>query len=529
MIQLFVIIAYLSLLIALGYAANRSFRGTAKDYMLASHSIGPVLLLMSLFGTTMTAFALVGSTGRAYTLGVGVFGLLASASGIVHSLCFFLIGVPIWSFGRRHGYTTQIQFFRDRLQNDTIGVILFPVLVLLVVGYLLLGVVGGGAVVNGVTAGTFSQPGWLVADNLGVPNWLASATICGVVLTYVFLGGMRGAAWANTFQTAVFMVLGVVTFVVVANAIGGTDKLWENMRLASESVSEANITRAKIPPPIYFSFLFIPLSVGMFPHVFQHWLTARSAATFKLPIVMHPIFILIVWLPCVLIGIWASGPLSGIATGTDENTVLAELVRIHAGPVLGGLLTAGILAAIMSSLDSQFLCIGTMFTEDILLHYRGTKTYSDQQTVFFARCFVVVVVLLTFLLSLVLPHAVFDLGLWSFSGFTGLFPLVLAAVYWKRLTAAGAIASVITTISVWGILFYRSGFGHDARYGFPEDAIKLPLGGLIPSPWPNGWIIPPMLPVVAITLASAVVLVVVSLATRPPSDATLGKFFRKSP
>ena len=515
MIQLAVILGYLILLVLLGYAANRAFRGTASDYMLASHSIGPFLLLMSLFGTTMTAFALVGSTGRAYTLGVGVFGLLASASGIVHSMCFFLIGVPIWSLGRRHGYTTQIQFFRDRLQNDAIGVLLFPVLVLLVVGYLLLGVVGGGAVVNGVTAGTFSQAGWLVADNLGVQPWLASATICGVVLTYVFLGGMRGTAWANAFQTIVFMVLGVVTFFVVANAIGGTDNLLENMRRVSQSVSEANLTRAKIPKPIFFSFLFIPLSVGMFPHVFQHWLTARSAQAFKLPIVLHPIFILIVWAPCVLIGIWASSPLSGISVGTAENTVLAELVRLHAGPVLGGLLTAGILAAIMSSLDSQFLCVGTMFTKDMLLHYRGERHYTDRQTVVLARCFVVAIVLLTFVLSLVLPRSIFDLGLWSFSGFTGLFPLVLAAIYWKRLTAAGAIASVVTTIGTWSLLFYRSEFGQNARYGFPE------------SPWEltAGVVIPPMLPVVAITLASAVVLVAVSLLTRPPDSETLAKFF----
>ena len=515
MIQLAVILTYLLLLVLLGYAAHRASRGTAHDYMLASHSIGPFLLLMSLFGTTMTAFALVGSTGRAYTLGVGVFGLLASASGIIHSLCFFLIGVPIWSLGRRHGYTTQIQFFRDRLQNDVIGVLLFPVLVFLVIGYLLLGVVGGGAVVHGVTAGTFSQAGWLVADNLGVQPWLGSATICGVVLTYVFLGGMRGTAWANAFQTIVFMVLGVLTFFVVANAIGGADNLLENMRRASQSVSEANLTRAKIPKPIFFSFLFIPLSVGMFPHVFQHWLTARSTQAFKLPIVMHPIFILIVWLPCVLIGIWASGPLSGIPADTAENTILAELVRLHAGPVLGGLLTAGILAAIMSSLDSQFLCVGTMFTKDILLHYRGERQYTDRQTVVFARVFVVAVVLLTFLLSLVLPRAVFDLGLWSFSGFTGLFPLVLAAIYWKRLTAAGAIASVVTAIGVWGILFYRSGFGQNARYGFPESPLEFPAGLVIPT----------MLPVVAITLASAGVLVVVSLLTRPPDSKTLARFF----
>ena len=63
MIQLTIIGVYLGLLLALGLFSNRLFRGTSEDYMLASHSIGPFLLLMSLFGTTMTAFALDLSKG----------------------------------------------------------------------------------------------------------------------------------------------------------------------------------------------------------------------------------------------------------------------------------------------------------------------------------------------------------------------------------------------------------------------------------------------------------------------------------
>ena len=184
MIQLCVIIGYLVLLLMLGLSANRFFRGTATDYMLASHSIGPVLLLMSLFGTTMTAFALVGSTGQAYRAGIGVYGELASASGIIHSLCFFVIGLPLWALGRRHGYTTQIQFFRDRLQSDFLGLLLFPILVLLVISYLLVGIVGGGAVVESITADAFKfgESGWFASSGYGVPSWIASAVICGVVL-----------------------------------------------------------------------------------------------------------------------------------------------------------------------------------------------------------------------------------------------------------------------------------------------------------------------------------------------------------
>lgn len=509
MTQLIVICCYLAALLALGLFASRFFRGTSDDYMLASHSIGPFLLLMSLFGTTMTAFALVGSTGKAYLIGVGVYGLLASAGGIVHSFCFLVIGVPLWAIGRRNGYRTQIQFFRERLDSQVIGFMLFPILVALVVTYLLLGVVAAGAVVSEVTKGAFEQQGWFVESGFGVPSSIASGVICGVVLIYVFFGGMRGTAWANALQTCIFMVLGLVTFVTIANALGGTSDFMENLKLATAAVPESQLTRAKLTPAKYFSFLLIPLSVAMFPHVFQHWLTARSAGTFKLPIIMHPLFIMVVWAPCVLIGVWASG--SGLEFA-GPNEVLATLVKTHATPLMGGLLTAGILAAIMSSLDSQFLCLGTMFTEDVVRNL--FPRMGDKSLVWSARLFVILIVALTFVLSL-FPRAVFDLGLWSFSGFTGLFPLVFAAVYWKRLTSVGAVLSVLAAGATWLVLFYRSGFGSNPRYTFPESAWE--LGPLV---------VPPMLSVVAIFVVAAVMLVVGSLATAPPKQETLDKFFR---
>ncbi len=502
MIQLAIIGVYLGLLLSLGLFSNRLFRGTSEDYMLASHSIGPFLLLMSIFGTTMTAFALVGSSGEAFKEGIGVYGMLASSSGIVHSLVFFVVGTRLWSFGRRYGYTTQIQFFRDRLENQAIGLLLFPVLVGLVVPYLLIGVISAGTVINGVTQGAFESSGLFASTRHGLPPWLGSLIICTVVLLYVFFGGMRGTAWANTFQTLVFMVLGVVTFFVIAQKLGGA-------RAATEAVMQRHperITRTEMSQLQFFTYLLVPLSVGMFPHLFQHWLTARSAKAFKLPIVAHPVFIMIVWVPCVLVGIWAtSAMIDGqlvIPPKANPNAVLAIMVQKLAGPVLGGFLTAGILAAIMSSLDSQFLCIGTMFTNDIVLHHFGRDRFSERQKVIFARLFVVAIVAITYALSLMPTRRVFTMGVWCFSGFASLFPLVLASIYWRRLTAAGAIASVVASIAVWLALFYQSGFGQNARYTF--------LG---------------MMPVVTMFASSAIALVVVSLLTRPPSEATLQKYF----
>lgn len=521
MTQLIIIAIYLALLLGLGMFASRMFQGTKKDYLLASHSIGPFLLLMSLFGTTMTAFALVGSSGEAFKEGIGVYGMLASSSGIIHSLCFFVVGIKLWSLGRRYGYTTQIQYFRDRLDHDAIGLLLFPILVGLIIPYLLVGVISSGTVIQSMTGGAFPElfPTQNPGTSGGLPPWLGSLVICVVVLIYVFFGGMRGTAWANAFQTIVFMVLGVVTFVVIAYKLGGKDSLFESLKFASEAVSEEKATRMDMSKMKFFTYLLIPLSVGMFPHLFQHWLTAKSAASFKLPVVAHPVFIMIVWVPCVLIGVWATTslvpsvpPLPKIP-GTEivnANAVLAFLVKTQTNAVLGGLLTAGILAAIMSSLDSQFLCIGTMFENDLVTHYLGKDRFSDQQQILITRGFIIVIVAVTYLFSLSNPSSVFSLGVWCFSGFASLFPLVFAALYWPRLTVAGAYACVVATIVSWSYLFWKSGFGSNRTY-----TVDITLGG-------NTY---ETMPVVSIFLCSLVAMVVVSLSTKPPRKEVVDKFF----
>lgn len=499
MIPIYIICGYLLLLLGLGLFSNHFFRGTAKDYFVASHSIGPFMLLMSVFGTTMTAFALVGSTGKAYTTGIGVYGLMASWSGLVHSACFFLIGIKLWAIGKRYGYVTQVQFFRERFESNGLGHILFPVLVLLVIPYLLIGVIGAGSVTRGLTVGTFNEA--FPATNGAVPPWLTGLVICCVVLAYVFWGGVRGAVWANTFQTLVFMGTGMVAFWLIAQALGGVSSA---SRQALATVPELLAREGKVGHLQFFTYCFVPLSVGMFPHLFQHWLTAKSAKSFRLTVVAHPVCILIVWIPCILIGIWAAG--SGIKAA--PNAVLGQMVAelVHS-PYLTGLLIAGVLAAIMSSLDSQFMCLGTMFTRDVVQHHYGENRFSDRQIIWMARGFIVFIVTLTYVLSLFPPPHVFDLGVWCFSGFSSLFPLVMGALYWRRATKSGAIASILVTVVVWLVLFTR------------DMAAKSGSGGQ------DELLVFGMMPVAVIFAASALTFVVVSLLTPPPSRATVEKFF----
>ena len=560
-IPLWVVLGYLALLLALGIYSGTLFRGTSKDYIVASRSIGSFMLLMSVFGTTMTGFALVGSTGKAFTTGVATYGALAAWSGIVHSAVFFVIGVRLWAIGKRHGYVTQVQFFRARFNSKTLGTVLFVLLVLLIIPYLLIGIISAGKFVQGTTRGILGEA--------GIAPWLTSLVICGVVLSYVFLGGMRSAVWANTFQTIIFMLTGIIAFVMISKAVaektdGGSGNIIENVKRATEYVEihqperlvrgihpeiderytedqaefesaqteieswkamaaelgEENAGEKPVevieptePKPamshlVFITFLFIPLSVGMFPHVFQHWLTAKSAKSFRLAIVAHPICIAIVWLPCILIGVWAAGlAAAGELTVPNSNATLGVMVgQLVGNPWLMGLLMTGVLAAIMSSLDSQFACLGTMFTNDIVIPIKGKDYYSDADKVKLARCFVVGVVAVAYVLSLLLANSsVFNLGVWCFTGFTALFPILFAALYWKRVTVVGAYVCIGVTTVLWFYWFQQSGWGSDKGYSV--------FG---------------MLPVAPLTLASTTVLIAGSLLSRPPENRLVNRFFPRA-
>ena len=519
MTPIIVILIYLGLLLALGVVSSRFFRGTSADYFVASRSIGPVLLLMSVFGTTMTGFALVGSSAKTYSLGIGVYGLMASYSGLLHSACFFLIGIKLWAFGKKYGYITQCQYFRDRFESSILGYVLFPILVVLIIPYLLVGLIAAGSAIKGLTSpvikpdgtvvrpGMFTEYGMFDATNGGVTPWLTGLVIAAIVLIYVFLGGVRSTAWANTFQTIVFMITGVVAFTLIAKALGGP-------AAASEAVLERNAEsmarEGKISKLQFFSYAFIPLSVGMFPHLFQHWLTAKSAKAFRLTVIAHPIFIMLVWVPCVLIGAWALGVPK--MDGTPANAVLGKMVAVMVHqPIVTGILFAGILTAIMSSLDSQFMCMSTMFTNDIVVHAKGKDHFSDKQLLWIGRAFVIGIVAVTYAISLLkLPINVFDLGVWCFSGFGAMFPVAFAAVYWKRTTKAGVIAALIATATLWlGLINYDLFF---FKKDYPKEEFL--LGG--------------MMPVAALFATCLGTLVLVSLATRTPDETTIAKFFPKA-
>ncbi len=475
-----VIFVYLALILVVGTMSHKLFRGTGEDFFVASRSFGSFLLLMSLFGANMTAFAILGASGEAYHSGIGVFALMASSSGLIIPTVFYFVGTRLWSLGKRLGYLTQIQYFRQRYDSDFLGLVLFFVISALMIPYVLVGFMGSGITLSQTTNGQ-------------LPEWLGGLIVCGVTLAYVTYGGMRGTVWVNTLQVLVFMTFGLAAFFVVFNKFGGIEA---GMQMVADKHPDLLIRGKHITPLQLLSYTCIPLSVGMFPHMFLHWLTAKRASTFRYTLVFYPLCIAVVWLPSVLLGVLGSVDFPDLK-GPAANSVLARMIELHAPGVLAGFLAAGVLSAIMNSMDSQTLAMGTMFTQDIVRHYGFHDKMSEKQQVLYGRLFIVTIIVGTYLLSLVVDRSIFRISVWTFTGFAAMFPVVFAAVFWKRSTKYGALASVFSVAALWLYFF--------------TNKIEDVGGGMMP---------------VALFLAvSTVAMVIGSLLTKPPAPEILQKFF----
>jgi SSS family solute:Na+ symporter len=480
-----IIVAYLVLVLAIGGWASRRFRGTGEDYFVATRTIGSVLLLTSLFGTNMTAFSLLGASGEAYRRGIGVFALMASSTALVTPIVFLTLAPRAWALGKRYGFTTQAQLVRDRWGSDRLGLVLLAFQVVLLVPYLLIGIKGGGITLSQITEGT-------------VPEWAGSLTMTLVVLAYVVAGGLRGTAWANAAQTVVFTVLGGVTFWIVVRDFGGLTAAFS--RVASVE-PELLVRGDRIRPLELLSYMAIPLSVVGFPHIFLHWLTARSAASFRLPVVAYPLCVAAVWLPSVTIGVLGATDFPGLV-GPEANTVFIKMIGEHAPGALAGFLAAGVLAAVMSSLDSQTLALSNIVTHDIVRNYGVSDRMSDRLEVALGRVFVAGVLGITLLLSLVIDSSIFRLGIWAFTGFAALAPLFVAALFWRRGTRAGAWASLGTAIVLWTGFLVR---------GWNEPGYTVGGSGLMP--------------VAVMLCAATLAMILVSAITRPPTGERLERYF----
>jgi SSS family solute:Na+ symporter len=529
---------YLAAVLYIGIFAFRQARGRERpeDYFLANRSLGPFVFLFSLFGTNMTAFAILGSSGHAFSNGIVTFGLMASSSGLVIPLTIFLIGTRVWALGKRYGFMTPVQMFRDRWECGHIGTMIFVVQAVLLVPYIIIGIMGGGTTLNVISGGV-------------VPYWFGGAIVAVVVMSYVFFGGMRGTAWVNTFQTILFLLFGAIAIIVIGMGMGGFRSA-ANAMLASPVLAPL-LTRERISPLYFFSYTFIPLSAIAFPHILIFCLTAEKMNHFKKTVIFYPLCIVAIWLPCVFLGVMANrvtdvpqirakqearrtlatqgktmapearDELREKAAGDD---VIMLLLQRYAPLWLAGLLGAGIMAAVMAS-DSQILALSTMFTEDVFAFYGGKRRFGEAVQVHTGRLFIVIITIVAYAVALRAPETIFELAIqYAFSGFAALSPLLVAALFWKGSTKWGALAVTLwVAVAVVAVAIFQH-FVPAPAPGPP--AVVWSIGGAEAlSRTAGGTAVFGFMPVVPMVLGSALLMLGVSLLTKKPRQSTIAKYF----
>jgi len=537
LIPAIVVFLYLAAVLYIGIFAFRRATGRekAEDYFLASRSLGPFVFLFSLFGTNMTAFAILGSSGHAFNNGIVTFGLMASSSGLVIPLTIFLIGTRVWALGKKYGFMTPVQMFRDRWECTHIGTVIFAVQAVLLVPYIIIGIMGGGTTLYTISGGV-------------VPFWFGGAIVAMVVMSYVFFGGMRGTAWVNTFQTVLFLCFGAIALSVIGVGMGG-------FRSAAQAIQASPLssllTRERISPYYFFSYTFIPLSAIAFPHILIFCLTARKMNQFKKTVIFYPLCIMAIWLPCVFLGVMANrvtdvpeirakqearrvlatqgrnmlpeerDQLREQAAGDD---VIMHLLQRYAPIWLAGLLGAGIMAAVMAS-DSQILALSTMFTEDVFAFYGGKTRFGESVQVQTGRIFIILITLFAYAIALRAPETIFELAIqYAFSGFASLSPLLIAALFWRGSTKWGALAVALWTASaVVAVAVFQEVVPAPAPG--PSTIVWAPGGVEILSRTPGGTSVFGFMPVVPMVLTSALLMIVVSLITKKPAASTLARYF----
>jgi len=543
MIPATVVFVYLAAVLAIGIFARTTAQRSgsdqaAEDFFLAGRSLGPAVFLLSLFGANMTAFSILGASGHAFANGIVTYGLMASSSALIIPLSLFAIGTRLWALGKRHGFMTPVQMFRDRWQCGHIGTVIFAVQAVLLVPYIVIAVMGGGTTLAAVSGGR-------------VPFWIGGGVVSLVVMGYVFFGGMRGTAWVNAFQTVLFLSFGTIAVAVIAAGMGGFTRAMESM-LASPSTA-ALLTRERVSPAYFFSYTFIPLSSIAFPHIGIFCLTARRLEHFRRTTVLYPVCMIAIWLPSVFLGVAANRAteLPAIASKIEARTTLAaagpalddaargrlraqaagddvvlKLVEGYAPVWLASLLGAAVMAAVMAS-DSQILALSTMFTEDVFTFYRGTSRFGQAVQVQTGRAFVVLLTLIAYGIALKAPQSIFDLATqYAFAGYSALSPLLVAALFWRGSTKWGALA-----VTLWTAVAVAAVAALQAIIPAPLPGAVVPvvsLGGTdVIARAAQGALVLGMLPVVPMTLVSALLMVVVSRLTADavPPPATLSRYF----
>ncbi|MGD8308298.1 MAG: sodium/proline symporter PutP [Chromatiales bacterium] len=431
---------YLLLMLAIGYVGWRRTQSLA-DYILGGRRLGRWVAALSAGASDMSGWLLLGLPGYAYASGLEsgwlVVGLLAGTW-----LNWRLVAERLRRYTERaHNALTLPDFFERRFADASRSLRLVSALFILVffTFYTGSGLVAGGKLFNAV---------------FGVDYLWAVAIGAAVIVAYTFMGGFLAVAWTDLVQALLMLFALLIVPVAVLQQIGGPEDAAalveaRNAHLLSPFTDSGGGTLSLIA---VLSLLGWGLGYFGQPHILARFMAIADPD--QVPKARR---IAVTWsglgmAGAVLVGIAGIGYLEPALTGADAEKVFIHLVGAVFHPLPAGVLLAAILAAIMSTADSQLLVASSALTEDFYraLYRRGA---SERELVWVGRGAVAAIALLALFIARDADSRVLDLVAYAWAGFGAAFgPVVLLGLFWRRMTAGGALAGMLVggiTVIVW--------------------------------------------------------------------------------
>ena len=444
--ELAFIAAYLLSLIGIGWAGYRARReDTLRDFYLASHGIGFVVLVLTLYATQYSGNTLFGFSGQAYRIGYPWAMSLHFMTAIV---VFYLILAPqLFRLSRKHGFITPSDFLQHRFQSGSLCLVATIVMIVAIANFLLAQLMAMGNALEGLTS---FDPA--TAYSVGV------IVLALIVVVYETLGGFRAVAWTDVIQGSVLLV-GFMVLLGMVFAEFGTleDATRELLRRESAITGVAPATESKVLPPEplrsreWFSYiLLVGIGGAMYPQAIQRIYAARSSRSLRLSLSVMAFLPLTTALVALVVGIMGSAHVPDIERADTILTVVCR--RIQEGSVFGRwlvvVLFSAILAAIMSTADSVLLSISSMFTKDIYGRYVRPTATEAELTHLGKACSWTLMAVLVVLAILMRGTTLVELLDRKFDLLIQLGPAFFLGLHWPRLRAGPTLAGIALGLTI---------------------------------------------------------------------------------
>ena len=490
------IVAYLAVMLGIGiWCAKKN--NSVDDFYLGGRKLGPFVTAMSAEASDMSSWLLMGLPGVAYLSGLAEASWTAIGLAVGTYLNWLIVARRIRRYSHRLGAITVPQFFSKRWKDERnlLSAIAAVVIIVFFIPYL---------------ASGFSACGKLFASLFGT-NYLTAMIISGaVIVIYTVTGGFLAASFTDLVQSIIMTVALLIILIFATGQAGGMDAVISNAQSLTGYLSLSNIhdpaTGGSSPYGLLTIFSLLAWGLGYFgmPHILLRFMAIEDEKKLSLSRRVATTWVVISMGVAVFIG-WVGNAMT--ANGTmeqlaDSETIIVQISSLLSqygipAALLAGVILAGILAATMSTADSQLLAASSSVSQNLFAEFFGVK-FTAKQGMLVARGTMVVISLVAMFLARDPNSSVFRVVSFAWAGFGAAFgPVVLFALFWRRSNQWGALAGMLAggaMVFIWKYLI-------------------APMGG--------AWAIYELLPAF---IVASIAIVVVSLLTAPPEQSVTETF-----